>query len=270
VISFHGKQIINMKKFLRDLLGPRQIEEVELARRALGRFSGVVVDVGAHHGLAISPFLKTGWIGFAIEPDPDNRSILEVNCPGLTIDSRAIAEIDGQTVSLFTSKVSSGISTLSAFHETHKVTATVETVRLDTFLHQYQVSKVDFLKIDIEGYDLFALRTFPWATHRPKVIVCEFEDKKTVPLGYDVISMAQFIKEKGYEVVVSEWEPIVEYGQQHTWKRFTKALETVNKESWGNLIAVLPNLTEDLDRECIRTLRRLRLRHWTDRIRGKV
>jgi FkbM family methyltransferase len=267
-MNLHGKQILKMKKFLRELLGPRQIEEVELARRALGRFSGVVVDVGAHHGLAISPFLETGWIGFAIEPDPDNRVMLKANCPVLTIDPRAVAEVDGQTVSLFTSKVSSGISTLSAFHASHKVTATVETVRLDTFLQQHQVSEVDFLKIDIEGYDLFALRSFPWATHRPKIIVCEFEDKKTIPLGYDVISMAQFIKEKGYEVVVSEWEPIVEYGQQHTWKRFTKALETVNKESWGNLIAVLPDFTEDLDRECLRTLRRLRLRHRVDHLRG--
>ena len=186
-----------------------------------------------------------------------------------TIDPRAISETDGQTVSLFTSNVSTGISTLSPFHASHEITASVETVRLDTFLQQHQIDQVDFLKIDIEGFDLFALRSFPWATHRPKAIVCEFEDRKTVQLGYDVVEMVRFIRDQGYEVVVSEWEPIVEYGQQHIWRRFTQFPDELPENAWGNLIGVEPALVRDLDRECLRTRRRLRLRHLVDRVRRR-
>jgi FkbM family methyltransferase len=258
-----------VKRLIGKWLGPSHMDEVDVVRRVFGRFSGVVVDVGAHQGLALSPFLESGWVGYAIEPDPSNRAILQVRCPMATIDPRAISETDGQTVSLFTSNVSTGISTLSPFHASHEITASVETVRLDTFVQQHQIEQVDFLKIDIEGFDLFALRSFPWATHRPKAIVCEFEDRKTVQLGYDVVEMVRFIRDQGYEVVVSEWEPIVEYGQQHIWRRFTKFPDELPENAWGNLIGVEPGLVGELDRECLRAQRRLRLRHLVDRVRRR-
>lgn len=46
-----------------------------------------------------------------------------------------------------------------------------------------------------------------------------FEDNKTTCLGHDVHDMAQFLEEHGYSVVVSEWEPIAEYGTRHGWRR---------------------------------------------------
>jgi hypothetical protein len=43
---------------------------------------------------------------------------------------------------------------------------------------------VDFLKIDTESHDLFVHQGYPWECGKPAVIECEFEDAKTVPLGY--------------------------------------------------------------------------------------
>ena len=97
----------------------------------------------------------------------------------------------------------------------------------------------------------------------------EFEDRKTVQLGYDVVEMVRFIRDQGYEVVVSEWEPIVEYGQQHIWRRFTQFPDELPENAWGNLIGVEPALVRDLDRDCLRTRRRLRLRHLVDRVRRR-
>src|SRR3546814_3086227 len=42
-----------------------------------GLQGSVMIDVGAHHGHALFPFLEKGWRVFAFEPDDRNRAILE-------------------------------------------------------------------------------------------------------------------------------------------------------------------------------------------------
>jgi len=77
-------------------------------------------------------------------------------------------------------------------------------------------------------------------------------------------------EQQGYEVLVSEWEPIVEYGRRHTWKRFVRYPATIAADGWGNLIAVQPQLLEETERAERWTIRRLRIRRWVDRLRGKA
>ncbi|MGE2689153.1 FkbM family methyltransferase [Mycolicibacterium pulveris] len=258
---------MEVRQLVRRVLGPWNLDEVLMVFRVIGGKPGTMLDVGAHHGSALSPFLNRGWTVHAFEPDPANREILSSRCPGAVIDSRAVSEVDGDEVALFTSDVSTGISTLSPFHATHTPTATVQTVRLDTYLRERAVDQVDFLKTDIEGFDLFALRTFPWATHHPKAVVCEFEDHKTLRLGHDVHESAQYLERQGYSVLVSEWEPIARYGTRHRWRRFARYPADVAADSWGNLIAVEPPLLEPLERAGQSAVRRLRTRQWVDRLR---
>ncbi len=105
-------------------------------------------------------------------------------------------------------------------------------------LNNHNLPGVDFLKIDTEGYDFFVLKGFPWSYHKPCVIECEFEDKKSLPLGYNMRQMADFLIDKGYQLLVSEWHPIVEYGYRHDWRCLKKyPCELEDRDSWGNLLA---------------------------------
>jgi FkbM family methyltransferase len=260
---------MGLRQFVAGVLGPPEMDEVAMVCRIIGASPGVMLDVGAHQGHSLQPFLKRGWRAYAFEPDPANRSILSTRFPSAVIDPRAVSETDAEKVPLFTSDVSTGISTLSPFHTSHEPTTAVETVRLDTYLREAGVDRVDFVKTDIEGFDLFALRTFPWQTHHPRVVVCEFEDRKTTRLGHTVHQIAEFLQQQGYVVVVSEWEPIVEYGYRHTWRRFARYPVTLGGDAWGNLIAVDPSLLTETERVGLQTARRLRIRQWVDRIRGK-
>lgn len=100
---------------------------------------------------------------------------------------------------------------------------------------------MDFLKIDTEGFDYFVLKGFPWDRSglKPGIILCEFEDSKTRPLGYDWKVMADFIQSKGYQVYVSEWFPIEKYGVSHRWRGIKKyPAELEDHEGWGNLVAL--------------------------------
>ncbi len=253
-----------LKALARRVLPPWDLDEVGIVFHAIGGTPGTMLDVGAHQGYSAAPFLVRKWTVHAFEPDPKNRAILTSRFPNITIDPRAVSENDGDEVSLFTSDVSSGISTLSPFHTTHEPTATVRTVRLDTYIREQGIKQVDFLKIDTEGYDLFALRTFPWDTLHPKAVVCEFEDNKTTRLGHDVHEIARFIEQQGYSIVVSEWEPITQYGVRHTWRRFARYPTELDADSWGNLIAVEPSLLESIDRAGRSAVKRMRLRQWAE------
>jgi FkbM family methyltransferase len=224
-------------------------EEIDLLHQLLrSRPDGVMVDVGAHYGSSLRPFAADGWQIYAIEPDPNNRAILERRfgrSPNVTIEPRAISERDGDRVSLYTSSVSSGISTLTPFHPSHAPTREVETVRLDTLLSG--ASEVTLLKTDTEGWDLRVLQTFPWDRLQPSAVMCEFEDRKTAPLGYDYADLAGFVVEHGYAVFTSEWYPVVEYGRRHKWRSIRRyPVDLADPHGWGNLLAVQPDLADGL------------------------
>jgi FkbM family methyltransferase len=224
-------------------------DEIGLIHETLRSYRpGVMVDVGAHHGGSLMPFAGDGWRVYAIEPDPRNRAILCRRVgrkANVLVDDRAISEHDGERVPLFTSPVSTGISALAPFHPTHQATDSVETIRLDTLLAA--VDHVTFLKTDTEGWDLPVLRTFPWDRLHPLAVMCEFEDRKTIPLGYDYHDLAGYLSGLGYAVFTSEWYPVVEYGKRHKWRslrRYPVQLDDV--DAWGNLLAISPELADSI------------------------
>ncbi|MCB5190875.1 FkbM family methyltransferase [Methylobacillus arboreus] len=203
-----------------------------------------MIDVGAHVGSALWPFLNKGWHIYAFEPDDQNRSKLLEGLAGhankhlVTLDARCVSNKTCHGLPFYRSEQSTGISGLSAFHESHAETQRVSAVTLSDYFANDATPDVDFLKIDTEGHDLFVLNGFPWDQKKPAVIECEFEDAKTIPLGYDFHDLAQFLVDKGYTVYVSEWHPIVQYGTRHDWRCLAKyPYQLQNEKSWGNLLA---------------------------------
>ncbi|WP_321413321.1 FkbM family methyltransferase [uncultured Desulfobacter sp.] len=203
---------------------------------------GVMIDVGAHWGSALEPFANSDWQVYAFEPDVNNRKQLKAgfgDYKNVIIDPRALADKEQENIDFYTSNQSSGISGLSAFHESHESTDKVNTTTLKKVIQSFDIKVIDFLKIDTEGYDFFVLKGLPWDILKPGVIVCEFEDAKTTPLGYNVYNLANFLLDKGYKVMVSEWYPIIKYGGNHKWKKFVEYPSKLDdKKGWGNLIAV--------------------------------
>lgn len=207
--------------------------------------TGLMVDVGAAQGDSLSPFAKSGWRIIAFEPEATNRGILSERFAAhtnVTIDPRACSDIPHPEATLYTSKVSTGVSSLSPFLNTHIPAQQVCVTTLsEAFLdHGLFEQKIDFLKIDTEGYDLMVLKGYPWsACNPPDVILCEFEDTKTIPLGYCLNDMVDFLLSKAYHLIISEWYPIKSYGGPHHWRCFAIYPYTLkDTKGWGNIIAV--------------------------------
>lgn len=221
-------------------------DEVRLVACAMAQTRGagaMMLDVGGHRGESFDEFAEHGWRVHCFEPNPANhpqiaRRIADVG-GDVTVFPVAVSDKPQQGLTFYLSDESSGISSLHAFHETHKTGFQVDAVTLGDHCAQHGITKVDFLKIDVEGHDFFVLQGIDWNTLRPDVIVCEFEDGKTRPLGYTYTDMADYLVARGYKVIVSEWCPIERYGIAHKWQRYANyPCEMQDPLGWGNLIAI--------------------------------
>lgn len=221
-------------------------DEAQIAFQLLSSMtnSGLMFDVGAHHGGSLAPFAQLGWQIYAFEPDSKNRSFLMESYgdyPNVRIDPRALSDHINPDALFYTSDESTGVSGLSAFLPSHKVGEKVSVTTMTQVLDEHQLTNqsIDFLKIDTEGYDLMVLKGYPWDKNQPKVILCEFEDSKTQPLGYCFHDLAEFLRDKGYHLIISEWYPIKAYGELHDWRRFIAfPCEMQDPHAWGNIFAV--------------------------------
>jgi FkbM family methyltransferase len=230
---------------LRRMVYPRsahaRIDECKLVALMIdpkGTDAGRMVDVGAHHGSALIHFLSKGWAIEAFEPDSRHYEYLESRYgkdERVSLHSRAVTEVSGERRTLYISEESTGVSALAPFLDSHHEAETVETVALRDALSDLHV---DVLKIDTEGFDLAVLEGFPWEIDAPDVVICEFEDRKSIPLGYSLSDLGDFLVNHGYQVWMSEWHPVIRYGQKHDWHRLVEyPSEPASPEAWGNFIA---------------------------------
>jgi FkbM family methyltransferase len=202
---------------------------------------GVMIDAGAHLGGTLLPYLEMKWRVLAFEPDAANRNRLQqsVRHPGLQVFDLALSDVEKAAAPFYASDESDGISSLSAFRPSHREVHRVTVSTLKKVLAEHPVERVDFLKVDTEGHDLFVLRGFPWASHAPEVVLCEFEDRKTLPLGYDFRALGDLLVQRKYEVFLSEWTPIERYGASHSWRSIRRyPCSPDDPNAWGNFVAI--------------------------------
>lgn len=226
---------------LRALTSPAYVDETATVFRALRREpAGTMLDVGAHYGESFRRFADAGWNVHAFEPDPRNLAHLVPvadEYETVTVVPAAVAETRG-ALTLYGSSESTGVSSLAPFTSRHVATATVDVISLGDYLSASEISAVDFLKVDVEGYERMVLDGYDWDVP-PRVIELEFEDRKTEPLGYTWRDLADELRRRNYLVIVSEWNPIVAYGPGQSWRGWgTLPYELADPNAWGNLLGV--------------------------------
>lgn len=215
-------------------------DEIPIISEFLDFKKGVMFDVGSLDGSSFMPFLLKDWDVFAFEPDKSNHekiaNYLKKWRLKANLFEKAVSDAE-ETRTFYTSTSSSGIPSLLKFNDNQVPSHEVSTIMLKDFVKDNNISKIDFLKIDVEGYDLMALKGFDFSIFKPRVIMCEFEDIKTTLLGYSTKDMADFLKENGYYLIYSIWFPIQEYGTQHDWKKMSVDITDIEANDWGNIIS---------------------------------
>ncbi|MCC6436723.1 MAG: FkbM family methyltransferase [Acidimicrobiales bacterium] len=145
----------------------------------------VVYDVGANVGFfTVLAARLTGAGGFvyAFEPDLDNARLVRANLAAndfnqALVVARAVGPATGMSV-LQVARYSGGHALAGAAAPPDKVhEVAVETVSLDDFLTQAGVQPPDFVKIDVEGFELPVLDGMArlLREHRPGLLI-ELDD----------------------------------------------------------------------------------------------
>jgi FkbM family methyltransferase len=192
--------------------------------QALGPTSGVYVEAGANDGVRQSNTLALeealGWSGILVEPSRTAFEALERNRPGNHLVNAALvaygssgspvmgAFLDGHLTGtmdpeLFAragdtprSKASSGMVRLrSALGMKPRTTmVSVRSATLDEVLTGADIQHVDLLSLDVEGFELEALRGIDFSRVRPCVIILEVRKRDT----WDLL---QLLTSAGYALV---------------------------------------------------------------------
>jgi FkbM family methyltransferase len=161
-------------------LGEDMILRAFFARYPIN-YPGFYVDVGAHHPIKFSNtyyFYRLGWQGIAIDPIPGGKTKFRKYRPRDTFIAAGISETGGKmTYYIYASSplntFSEGVVRLRPDEVVH--TTRVETLTLREVLTSYlppgQI--IDFLSLDVEGYELEVLKSNEWERFRPRVIVVE-------------------------------------------------------------------------------------------------
>jgi FkbM family methyltransferase len=164
-----------------------------------------VIDVGAHIGyftLLISRLVGREGKVFALEPLPNNVKRLKEhlsrnNCSQNTkVLELAAADYDGEEQFLEFGFATVGrlASTGLFVSDKPRGRMTVKCRSLDSLLSEGCIESPDFVKIDVEGAELWVLKGMEnlIKIHKPKLLV-EMHDKK---IAEDIIN---FLENKGYK-----------------------------------------------------------------------
>jgi FkbM family methyltransferase len=169
-----------------------------------------VVDVGANAGLyTVIAAKRVGPSGcvIAFEPSPRElrqlRTHLSLNrCVNVSIEEVALGDAAGRGDMLIVEGRETGCN---SFHirdadaaETRPLS--VEICTLDDYYRRGRLPRVDFIKMDIEGAELSALRgaTRVFRDLQP-VLLCEIVEERTAPWHYRGLEIIELVRSWGYE-----------------------------------------------------------------------
>lgn len=175
-------------------------EDLVLDKLLMNKKNGFFVDVGANHPTHFSNtfrFHKKGWVGINVEPDPrlhmnfiDARpKDINLNVGvGPTDGNMKFYRISANTLSTFNKE-----SADRAVKDGHQLLDVIDlpVMRLDTIFKKYNPNGlVDFMSIDVEGFEMSVLSSNNWNKFRPNYLIIEINQN-----GNEI---KEFLKSIGY------------------------------------------------------------------------
>lgn len=168
--------------------------------------NGFFVEAGALDGLFMSNtkiLEDLGWKGILVEPSPKALERCLKNRKA-TLEGCALVSSDYQHDSILGDFFFDGEDGMGAWSGIHKsmygIRAAIEVPArtLDSILKRHKVSKVDFLSLDVEGYEMEVLKGIDFSTTEITYILVEVNVRH-----YSLESLNEFLLQFGYNKVVN-------------------------------------------------------------------
>jgi FkbM family methyltransferase len=181
-----------VKNFLKKFGGPilwgrksySQEGEDLIVERMVSKRSGFYVDVGCHHPFRFSNtylFYKKGWNGIGIDALPGTNKLFRMWRPRDIIVEMGISNTPGlltyygfnePALNTFDAELADQRNGDKNYRLISKTAVRTDT--LGAILKKLNCpQEFDLLSVDVEGFDLIALRSLDWEHFHPKIIIAE-------------------------------------------------------------------------------------------------
>jgi FkbM family methyltransferase len=202
------QKILNYKKFKPLSSFSQEGEDLVLSRIFHNKPTGFYVDIGAHHPARFSntyKFYKAGWRGINVEPNPDYFNLFTRYRPRDTNLNFGIAKENGSleyfmfdepALNTFDGKILEDRIVNTSYK--HLKTIQIDVKPLAQVLNEHvpHKIKIDFLSIDVEGFDLDVIKSNDWVNFRPSwVLVEQLKLENIEQLDFE---MHHYMKSIGY------------------------------------------------------------------------
>lgn len=194
-----------------------ELKEQKLVRN-LVRSGDIVFDIGAHYGKYTKLFsLLVGKKGrvFAFEPTPESYQKLksEIGSAGInnvTLENKAVFSEDTilkfnqfpENYSSWNGIGSPQMKNPDNYRQIVQHTKTIEVpaVSIDSYLKRIGIQKIDYLKLDVEGAEIFALAGMEQLLRAKVIKYLQFEISKKMleGLNTEASKVFYFLSELGY------------------------------------------------------------------------
>lgn len=189
------------------LFGSYELPTVRFIRHHV-RAGMTLIDVGAQIGYLTLEMSKAGGNDvtlYSFEPEPRNISRFSTNLAlnnvhNVTIVDKAVSDHDGQIRLFMSSDNNAGThSTIASGPFVSSEYIEIPCIRLDTFVRANAVSRVDLIKIDVEGGELEVLKGAEETLRRFRpVLIVEMSSSIQQSRGFSVTQFKQMLNDWGY------------------------------------------------------------------------
>ena len=168
-------------------------DETEKIIELASGVDGICLDIGANIGVISQALIHSGHKVYAWEPQPEVYKLLVKNAPGATVYNCAVGDLAGSVKMPKVRYSEKGnFGGLSCGSRSNLGSYEVPVVTIDS----YDLPRVGFIKLDVEGYELLALQgaTSTITRDRPVLYVEDDRQERSAALRKHITSL-------GYNIV---------------------------------------------------------------------
>lgn len=246
--------------------------------------NGFFIEVGAFDGIHLSnsySFELEGWTGICIEPGQYFEACKKNRPNSICINAACVGSNEIKEVTFYEEELgllssvemsSEKKEDIIKRYDNRKLEFSgfrerkIKAQTLNNILEKYNITKIDFITIDVEGAEIEVLKGFDLKKHKPKVVILEANDEEhkkelidymTVQSGYIFVrevsvnlvflsNKNDFNKMKDIEISCTIEKQVHPLGLKHTITDYLYGLKYFNN---NNITTVLKKKNQELQQK---------------------